>query len=98
MLNTRFTRLVGCAVPIQQAGMGSLATPALAAAVASAPLGDAMRRRTASSDVGTGVVVKAEPDGWLSPSASIRATCALHMWRPRLRHRCTEAMENGGVP
>jgi NAD(P)H-dependent flavin oxidoreductase YrpB (nitropropane dioxygenase family) len=36
MLRTRFTDLVGCAVPIQQAGMGALANPALAAAVANA--------------------------------------------------------------
>jgi hypothetical protein len=28
MLTTRFTELVGCAVPIQQAGMGALATRA----------------------------------------------------------------------
>lgn len=31
---TRFTRLVGCRLPIQQAGMGGVTTPALAAAVA----------------------------------------------------------------
>ena len=36
MLITRFTRLVGCTVPLQQAGMGGMATPALAAAVANA--------------------------------------------------------------
>jgi NAD(P)H-dependent flavin oxidoreductase YrpB (nitropropane dioxygenase family) len=36
MLRTRFTDLVGCSVPIQQAGMGSLASPALAVAVANA--------------------------------------------------------------
>ena len=36
MLNTAFTELVGCRVPIQQAGMGGVATPALAAAVADA--------------------------------------------------------------
>ncbi|MCZ6781523.1 MAG: NAD(P)H-dependent flavin oxidoreductase [Acidiferrobacterales bacterium] len=37
MLTTRFTELVGCSVPIQQAGMGrGLATPRLAAAVANA--------------------------------------------------------------
>ncbi len=36
MLSTRFTDLVGCTVPIQQAGMGDLATPRLAAAVADA--------------------------------------------------------------
>jgi len=37
MLTTRFTELVGCAVPIQQAGMGTgIATPRLAAAVANA--------------------------------------------------------------
>jgi nitronate monooxygenase len=36
MLTTRFTKLVGCSVPIQQAGMGGLAIPRLAAAVANA--------------------------------------------------------------
>lgn len=36
MTETRFTALVGCTVPIQQAGMGSVAPPALAAAVSEA--------------------------------------------------------------
>ena len=36
MLATRFTELVGCRVPIQQAAMGTLAKPRLAAAVANA--------------------------------------------------------------
>jgi NAD(P)H-dependent flavin oxidoreductase YrpB (nitropropane dioxygenase family) len=36
MLETAFTRLVGCTVPLQQAGMGGVATPDLAAAVADA--------------------------------------------------------------
>jgi len=36
MLTTRFTELVGCAVPIQQAGMGFYAHPPLATAVAKA--------------------------------------------------------------
>lgn len=36
MLTTRFTELVGCSVPIQQAGMGSHAKPQMAAAVANA--------------------------------------------------------------
>jgi NAD(P)H-dependent flavin oxidoreductase YrpB (nitropropane dioxygenase family) len=36
VLRTRFTDLVGCDVPIQQAGMGSLAAPPLAQAVADA--------------------------------------------------------------
>jgi len=36
MLRTRFTDLIGCTVPIQQAGLGSLANPKLAAAVANA--------------------------------------------------------------
>jgi len=36
MLQTAFTRLVGCSVPIQQAGMGGAATPGLAAAVSDA--------------------------------------------------------------
>jgi len=35
-LETAFTRLVGCRAPLQQAGMGQVATPALAAAVADA--------------------------------------------------------------
>jgi nitronate monooxygenase len=36
MLSTRFTELVGCTVPLQQAGMGGLAHPRLAAAVSNA--------------------------------------------------------------
>jgi NAD(P)H-dependent flavin oxidoreductase YrpB (nitropropane dioxygenase family) len=36
MLSTCFTELVGCAVPIQQAGMGSFSDPRLAAAIAAA--------------------------------------------------------------
>lgn len=36
MLTTRFTTLVGCTVPLQQAGMGGVATGELAAAVADA--------------------------------------------------------------
>lgn len=36
MLATRFTKLVGCTAPIQQAGMGALANQHLAAAVANA--------------------------------------------------------------
>ena len=36
MLKTKFTELVGCTVPIQQAGMGKIASPQLAAAVATA--------------------------------------------------------------
>jgi nitronate monooxygenase len=36
MLNTRFTNLVGCTVPIQQAGMGAVSPPELVAAVSNA--------------------------------------------------------------
>jgi len=36
MIATRFTELVGCTVPIQQAGMGAVAPPELAAAVSEA--------------------------------------------------------------
>lgn len=36
VLTTRFTELVGCSIPIQQAGMGSVGMPALAAAVTEA--------------------------------------------------------------
>jgi NAD(P)H-dependent flavin oxidoreductase YrpB (nitropropane dioxygenase family) len=35
-ITTRFTELVGCSVPIQQAGMGAASTPELAAAVSDA--------------------------------------------------------------
>ena len=36
MTATRFTELVGCTVPIQQAGMSAVARPELAAAVSEA--------------------------------------------------------------
>ncbi len=36
LLKTRFTELVGCRIPIQQTGMGDIAIPSLAAAVANA--------------------------------------------------------------
>ncbi len=36
MIATRFTELVGCAAPVQQAGMGAVAPPELAAAVSEA--------------------------------------------------------------
>lgn len=36
MLATRFTELIGCTIPIQQAAMGGIATPELAAAVSEA--------------------------------------------------------------
>ena len=36
MLETRFTELLGCTVPVQQAGMGDISSPRLAAAVAEA--------------------------------------------------------------
>src|SRR5438309_9990381 len=36
MLQTKFTELLGCTVPLQHAGMGKIASPALAAAVADA--------------------------------------------------------------
>ena len=51
MLTTRFTELVGCAVPIQQAGMGAAAPPELAAAVSNA--GGLSMLGTARSGAGT---------------------------------------------
>ena len=36
MLSTRFTKLVGCTIPIQLAGMGAVGLPELAAAVSQA--------------------------------------------------------------
>jgi nitronate monooxygenase len=50
MLTTRFTDLVGCTVPIQQAPMGSFARPRLAAAV------------SAAGGLGMVVVTGAEPE------------------------------------
>src|SRR5579859_7699332 len=51
MLTTRFTELVGCSVPIQQAGMGAVAPPELAAAVSEA--GGLGMLGTARSGAGT---------------------------------------------
>jgi NAD(P)H-dependent flavin oxidoreductase YrpB (nitropropane dioxygenase family) len=51
MLTTRFTQLVGCTVPIQQAGMGAVAPPELAAAVSEA--GGLGMLGTARSGAGT---------------------------------------------
>ncbi|TQM14637.1 NAD(P)H-dependent flavin oxidoreductase [Pseudonocardia kunmingensis] len=68
MLSTRFTELVGCDVPLQQAPMGLVSPPGLALAVAraggvgtlSAPLGVAPRELAAwldaSVDAGAGVL------------------------------------------
>jgi nitronate monooxygenase len=67
MLSTAFTDLVGCQVPIQQAGMGGVATPELAAAVADAgglgmvnmvlqPAGDVMVALDSLADQTTGMV------------------------------------------
>ena len=50
MLRTRFTDLLGCAIPLQQAPMGAVATVELAAAVASA--GGVGMLRTEDVDVG----------------------------------------------
>src|SRR6266849_5522600 len=36
LIETKFTRLLGCSIPIQQAGMAALANPELAAAVSEA--------------------------------------------------------------
>jgi NAD(P)H-dependent flavin oxidoreductase YrpB (nitropropane dioxygenase family) len=48
MLETAFTRLVGCTVPIQLAGMGSILSPELAAAVSNA---GALGQLTLTGDV-----------------------------------------------
>lgn len=66
MITTRFTQLVGCRVPVQQAGMGGVSTPELASAVARAgglgmlagagvppaPLIEMLAAATAASDGG----------------------------------------------
>lgn len=69
MLSTRFTDLVGCDVPLQQAPMGRVAPPGLALAVAragglgtvSAPLGAAPQ------------ALAAQLDSWTDPSAGALA-------------------------
>ncbi|MHA6623375.1 NAD(P)H-dependent flavin oxidoreductase [Pseudonocardia sp. DLS-67] len=69
MLSTRFTELVGCDVPLQQAPMGRVAPPGLALAVAragglgtvSAPLGAAPQ------------TFAAQLDSWTDPSAGALA-------------------------
>jgi nitronate monooxygenase len=67
-VGTRFTELVGCPLPIQQAGFGAVATPALAAAVAQAgglgmlgmhadPLADRLDAIGATSPIGVNFLV-----------------------------------------
>lgn len=56
MLTTRFTDLVGCTVPIQQAGMGSLANPRLAKAVADAGGLGTVSIYTAPTDMAAGIL------------------------------------------
>ncbi len=56
MLRTRFTDLVGCTVPIQQAGMGSLSNPRLAKAVADAGGLGTVALYTAPTDMVAGIL------------------------------------------
>ncbi|MDB5318188.1 MAG: nitronate monooxygenase [Rhodospirillales bacterium] len=59
MVSSRFTRLVRCALPLQQAGMGANASPELGAAV---PKADGLGRLgTSRGGMGRGVL-KARPD------------------------------------
>jgi nitronate monooxygenase len=84
MLTTRFTKLVGCSVPVQQAGMGGLANPRLAAAVTNAG--------------GLGMVTVAggtldEIAKWLDiarekTSGPIGANFLMHVVDPALAHKC----------
>jgi IMP dehydrogenase/GMP reductase len=68
ILRTAFTELIGCRVPLQQAGMASAATPEPAAAVASAGglgmLGLAMTPADAVgevlTDLGQGLMARSE--------------------------------------
>ena len=57
---TRFTDLVGCEVPIQQAGMGGASTPELAAAVSSAGGLGMLTATTPAADVVRGLATDAE--------------------------------------
>jgi NAD(P)H-dependent flavin oxidoreductase YrpB (nitropropane dioxygenase family) len=56
VLRTRFTDLVGCTIPIQQAGMGSLANPRLAKAVADAGGLGIVSIYTAPVDMAAGIL------------------------------------------
>src|ERR1700676_177628 len=58
---TRFTELVGCRVPIQQAGMGGASTPDLAAAVSNAG-GFGMLAATENLSTDIDATVRAAPD------------------------------------
>jgi nitronate monooxygenase len=69
MLSTRFTELVGCDVPLQQAAMGMVAPPPLALAVARAGgVG------TVSAPIGVEPgALAAQLDAWLDPGAGALA-------------------------
>ena len=72
MLTTRFTKMVGCSVPIQQAGMGPVSPPQLAAAVSQAG--------------GLGTVAARQGGGMIDPCtlsdlmAEIRASTSQPFW------------------
>lgn len=87
MLTTRFTELVGCSVPIQQAGMGTLSNPRLAAAI------------TNAGGLGMLSVAGGTPDEiakWLDivrakTSGAIGANFLMPFVDPTLAHKCVAA-------
>ncbi|MBF6557882.1 MAG: nitronate monooxygenase [Acidimicrobiales bacterium] len=83
MLTTRFTELVGCHVPLQQAGMGMVATPELAAAVADAGAVGMVALPLAPSDQ-----VAAELAGLKSRTAGV---VGINFLMPFLNLDCVEA-------
>ena len=83
MITTAFTELVGCRHPLQQAGMGGAATPALAEAVAGAGCLGMLAMSTASVDAVTAALsaVSASSPGpiginFLMPFLNRDAVCA----------------------
>ena len=86
MLTTRFTNLVGCAVPIQQAGLGALATPRLAVAVANAGgLGMVSVAGGTAEEIATWLDTARE-----NTSGVIGANFVLHFFEPTVVHECVD--------
>lgn len=91
MLKTRFTDLVGCTVPIQQAGMGALAIPELAAAVANAGgMGMVSMAGLSPAEIAQEV----EKTRKLT-SGVFGANFVMHYLDPKLASECVEAAAAG---
>ena len=92
MITTRFTELVGCTVPIQQAGMGAgLANPRLAAAVADAGgLGDGVDLPM-TSDYPPDMTARVLDNASEQTAGTIGANFIMHFVDPALASECVAA-------